>query len=62
MAYAQIPVVHKTPSSADSAVFLDFCLQIEKTLKKFFVIERTWKTIAKVLKVVLNFCLHLWRP
>lgn len=30
IASPHIQVVHKTRSSADSAVFLDFCLQIEK--------------------------------
>ena len=30
IASPHIQVVHKTQSSADSAVFLDFCLQIEK--------------------------------
>ena len=43
IASPRLPVVHKKQSSADSAVFLDFCLQIEKkkvTLKRFLVVER----------------------
>jgi len=43
IASPHIQVVHKTQSSADSAVFLDFCLQIKK--KDFEEVFRDRKSV-----------------
>ena len=43
MASPHIQVVHKTQCSADSAVLLDFCLQIEK--KKFEEVFRDRESV-----------------